>query len=88
MVWGDSQVVINWVKGNACLKSLELTHWLESIMLKKKEFSWISFDHAYREFNQDANDLSKLVLGDMDGLIHYSFVLDGAAIEAGSFVFF
>ena len=76
-------MVINWVKGKASLKSLELSHWLDSIFLKK-EFSWVSFDHVYREFNQDADNLSKLVLGDMDGLIHNSFVLDGV----GSLVFF
>ena len=80
-------MVINWVKGKASLKLLELSHWLDSSLLKK-EFSWISFDHVYNEFNQDVDDLSKLVLGDMDGLIHYYFILDGAVTEAGSLVFF
>ena len=81
-------MVINWVKGKASLKTLELSHWLDSIMLKNKAFSWISFDHVYREFNQEADDLSKLDLGDMDGIIQYSYNLDGVVTEAGSLVFF
>ena len=81
-------MVINWEKAKASVKSLDLSHWLDRILLKKKEFSWISFDHVYREFNKDADDLSKMVLGDMDGLIHYSFVLEGVVIEAGSLDFF
>ena len=94
-IWGvdhlhvlrDSHVVINWVKGKASLNSLELSHWLDKILLKKKDFSWISFDHVYREFNQEvADDLSKLDLGDIDGIIQHSF--NGAVTEDGSFVFF
>ena len=70
------------------LNTLELSHWLDNIMLKKNAFSWIYFDHVYREFNQEADDLSKLDLGDMDGIIQYSFKLNGAVSKASSLVFF
>ena len=85
---GDSQVVINWVKGKTGLKTLELPHWLDSIVLQKKVFSWITFDHVYKDFNQEVDDLSKLDFGDMDSIIHYSFNLDGVVTEAGNLVFF
>lgn len=81
-------MVINWVKGKTSLKTLELCHWLDSIVLQKKAFSWITFDHVYKDFNQEVDDLSKLDFGDMDSIIHYSFNLDGAVIEAGNLVFF
>ena len=44
-VLGDSQVIINWVVGEAQMKSLELNHWLENTKILMKYFTFLSFNH-------------------------------------------
>ena len=66
-VLGDSQVIINWGNGEAQVKYLELHHWLENIKCLMRCFSFLSFNHVYRELNMEVDTLSKLELGNMVG---------------------
>ena len=57
------------------MKSLELNHWLDNTKSLMKEFSFLTFNHVYRELNTEANTLFKLALGAMDAMdggIHFS----------------
>ena len=71
-VLGDSQVIINWALGKAQVMSLELNHCLVDTRRIMNKFNILTFNHIYRELNDEADALSKLVLGEMDGRILYS----------------
>ena len=61
-IFGDSSVVINWVNGSNTLAPLELSHWCRAIRLLCTSFSYLSFSHLYREYNQIADCQSKVAL--------------------------
>ena len=56
------------------VKSLELHHQLENIKCFMKYFSFISFNHVYRELNMEAYTLSKLVKFIV--CLHFEILLD------------
>lgn len=68
-------MTINWALE---VKSLELNHWLVDNNRLMKEFNSLTFHHIYSELNVEANVLSKLVLGDIEGSIHYSIFSAGS----------
>ena len=59
MVWGDSQVVINWENTKVGLNVLDLVHWCEHIVALKSSFLSLNFSHIYRELNLSVDALSK-----------------------------
>ena len=85
---GDSQVIVNWVKGLAQVKSLVLHHWMESIKCLMNCFSFLSFQHVYRDLNVEVDRLSKLELGPMDGRIMFRHFSSGNLCRSGSLDFF
>ena len=85
---GDSQVIINWALEKAHVMSLELNHCLDKSKLLMKEFSWLSFNHIYKELNKMVDELSKLELGAMDGRIQFSLHVAGLVIRFGHVSFF
>ena len=87
-VLGDSKVIISWVLGRAHVKSLELNHWLVSTKYVMNDFLGLSFNHVYRELNADADLLSKITLGEMDGKLHYSLFLDDSVVREGHIALF
>ena len=58
-IYGDSKVVIDWANEKSTIRAPHLQHLLAKIQTLKLKFRWISFDHVYREFNMEADDLSK-----------------------------
>ena len=62
-VRGDSKVVIEWAKGNYDISSVELEHWLSRTKELIKQFSTLTFQHIFREYNTVADDLSKRAIG-------------------------
>ena len=87
-VLGDSQVIINWALGKAQVMSLELNHWLVDTRRMMKEFNSLTFHHIYREWTVEADVLSKLVLGDMDGRILYSVFSVGSCDHKDALIFY
>ena len=87
-VLGDSQVIINWDLGEAQVKSLELIHLLVTTIILMKDFTGLTFNHVYMELNAEANTLSKLVLGVMDGRLHYSLIFVGSIVRLSHLIFF
>ena len=66
------------------MKSLDLYHWIENIKSLMKDFAFSSFQHINRELNVEANTLSKLDLGTMNGRLQFNLFSFGtfALLEA------
>jgi hypothetical protein len=58
-VLGDSRIVIDWLKGKGLLQVVTLESSKERISDFINQFRDITFDHVYKENNQEANYLSK-----------------------------
>jgi hypothetical protein len=71
-VLGDSKVVIDWLFDRARLQSSTIEGWKDKIKESLKSFIDISFGHVYREFNVEADQISKLSLKELEVQIAYS----------------
>ena len=58
-IYGDSLVIINWVKGSAALSPTDLVHWCRETKKLFSSFQALSITHIYREHNRLADRLSK-----------------------------
>ena len=67
-VYGDSQVIINWVRGSAELSPPDLIHWCRETKNLLAAFHDLSFTHIYREHNRLAGRLSKTALSYPQGI--------------------
>jgi ribonuclease HI len=74
---GDSSVIIDWLNHSGKLQSITLMAWMDRIRLLQRQFKKLIFTHASREFNRDADLLSKTTLQKIAGLITYNHWLDG-----------
>ena len=81
---GDSKTVIDQLNGVSTLFSLSLDHWMRRIRCLIREFTYINFRHIYREYNIEANCLSKLLIGAMDGFLFVEEYIDGFLFASGS----
>ena len=52
-------VVINWAKGCSLLHTLDLEAWCLNIIALSASFTYIGYQHVYREHNERADILSK-----------------------------
>jgi ribonuclease HI len=68
---GDSRVIIDWLNGKANLQGCSIEGWKSRIQDLLKDFQATSFHHVYREFNKEADQLSKSALTDPEGKISY-----------------
>ena len=59
-IMGDFKIIIDWILGKGQLQVLSLDCWEDSITGLITTFQNISFDHVYKEENQDPDSLSKL----------------------------
>ena len=88
MIFGDSMVVISWVKKLSTLNIPSLKHWCDDIFSMMLWAPPVSFNHIYRELNMLADDLSKKALKMNLGLGYYSKYLDGVVIGESPFSLF
>ena len=51
------------------------------ILELKESFIQLSFSHIYREFNKEADVLSKEAAGHMDGLMHFEEYVENLVID-------
>jgi ribonuclease HI len=70
-VLGDSKVIIEWMSNKSRLQVSALEGWKNRIKDLIKRFQSISFHHVYRNFNSEADVLSKHALGEPEGHISY-----------------
>jgi ribonuclease HI len=71
-VFGDSRIVIDWLNNKGNLQVISLDCWKERIRDLNKNFSSINFSHIYRDYNKEADLLSKQALQMQEGKIAYN----------------
>lgn len=59
MIREDSKIIIDWILGKSKLRVLNLHYWMVKVEDFCREFQAISFFHVFREFNLQADTLSK-----------------------------
>ena len=87
-IFGDSTVIINWVKGTTTLSPPELHHWCRDTRKLCSCFLELSFYHIYHEYNQLTDCLSKRALSLAPGSGSYSEFIEGLLASHDSFMLF
>ena len=62
-ILGDSKVIIDWDLDKHQIHVIDLEHWMTQVKALKAQFKSLMFQHIYREFNMEADDLSKKAMG-------------------------
>ena len=83
MVLGDSKVIIDWVHNTRQLQSLVLSRWIGRTRKLIDSFAPLPFRHIYREYNSQANKLSKSGLSMELGVLFWKELHSGRMIEEG-----
>lgn len=60
-IYGDSQLIVNWVKGVHRCDNLKLKPLLNDLTCLKLTLSLFAIPHIYKEFNMNTYDLSKAI---------------------------
>jgi hypothetical protein len=68
---GDSRVIIDWLNDKAKLDVCYIESWKKRTLDLCKKFQRLSFHHIYREFNKEADKLSKEALRAPEGRITF-----------------
>jgi hypothetical protein len=66
---GDSRVIIDWLNHQGKLNIITLLAWKDRIRSLLRYFKKLSFSHTSREFNREADLLSKTTLQGNPGLL-------------------
>jgi ribonuclease HI len=70
-ILGDSKVIIDWLNKKSELRACAIEGWKQRIRALRSKFLAISFEHIYREFNKEADLLSKKALQEPEGVITF-----------------
>ena len=79
-IYGDSKIVIEWVQIRNNIIAPHLQNLLRAIRSLHPSFETIQFNHIYREFNTEADTLSKMALAIQPGIIGGEVLGEGEAI--------
>jgi ribonuclease HI len=77
LLLGDSKLIIDWLKGEADFQVAALNSWKEWTKDTTLLFRKLTFQHIFREANQEADTLSKTVLHLPPNQIFFTFWEDG-----------
>jgi ribonuclease HI len=80
-IFGDSLVIINWMRKTQRCHNIFLASLLEEVFLITEIFTNLSFTHVYRERNGATNSLSKEGTSMAHGQWHILEFLDGQREE-------
>ena len=61
-IYGDSKTVIDWATGKNYIRDPHLKNLLKAIRALQPNFDAFHFNHIYREYNMEADTLSKQAL--------------------------
>jgi ribonuclease HI len=78
-ILGDSKIVIEWLKHNGNLQAINIEGWKRRIRDLASSFQGISFQHIFRESNEEADFLSKQALTAPRGRLTY-YYWDGVMV--------
>ena len=87
-IFGDSVVIISWVKGTSALIPPALSHWCMDTKRLTTCFHHLSFSHIFGEQNQLAERLSKAALSLAPGCGLFSKFIDGLLTSHDTFQLF
>ena len=82
---GDSKSIVDWANNVHHLHTVELSHWLRRVKDLIGLFQQISFGHIYREFNVQADTLSKQGLTVCLGKIFWKQFIKYYVVDDGVF---
>jgi len=68
-VFGDSLLVINWLIGKSSIHAKHLIHLCYRIRELLSHFDQVHFQHVYRQYNLEADGLSKKGIGCPEGIL-------------------
>ena len=77
---GDSKTVIEWAKERNNIRAPRLQNLLRTIWMMLPSFEALNFNHVYREFNSEADILSKQALAIQPGVIEGEIFDEGVSI--------
>ena len=80
-VFGDSSVIINWEKGESTLDMVNLEAWCNNTKKLISSFTYVDFNHVYREYNKRADTLSKAGLNEVLGHLTFTEICEGEHLE-------
>lgn len=86
-IFEDSLAIISWAKGDHRLSSVQLNGWLNRVLTLISWFADVNFCYIYREYNVEADKLSKLARADMDDTILVKDFWDGSLKEMYSLAY-
>ena len=78
----------DWARGVTALYFLLLENWMGNVRKLISEFSHITFQHIYRELNDEADRLSKKGIDELDGNISFKELRDEMPVESNRLKFF
>ena len=84
-IYGDSLVIINWVKGSTALSPTELVYWCRKTKQLFKSFQVLSISHIFREHNRLADRLSKDALTFPQGKGRYCEYIENQLVSQDFF---
>ena len=87
-VFGDSNIIIEWINGVSNLQVLEMDYWCTRIKALKHSFPCIECHHIYREHNVIVDGLSKEALQITMGHISLTEFMEGELNFPSSFMIF
>lgn len=81
---GDFSVIIVWEDRKSNLQVAILDHLMPRIRELQVNFSRLKFMHIYRQFNLEADTLSKCTIGLMEDNLYYGEYQDHHVISKGT----
>jgi len=79
-VFGDSQVIVDWMNGKNVIKNAALNHWYQRTVCLRDTFAHITLEHFYREYNMATDSLSKDGINMEEGIMWYK---DASNVDTG-----
>ena len=81
---GDSKAVIKLEKDTSKLQVLDIKQRENRVRMMIERFSFISFLHIFREVDSEDDRISKLVVGNMDGIIPFEDFMEDIMVHSVS----
>jgi ribonuclease HI len=84
-ILGDSKVIIDWLNYKSDLRVSSLEGWKQRIQMLRRKFEDIQFYHIYRDYNKEADGLSKQALLAPEGIISLHFLVTWSGRTTSSY---
>ena len=79
---GDSKTITDQARGVTALYFLLLENWMGNVRKLVCQFSHITFQHIYKELNDEKDRLSKKGIDELDGNIYFKEFRDEMPVQS------